>query len=112
MNFEDLNLAPAILKAVHELGYTAPTPVQAQAIPAVLAGSDLLAGAQTGTGKTAGFTLPVLQLLSSRAGAKPGCIRALVLTPRASWPHRSKNRCVTTANTWTSAPPSSSAAWA
>ena len=81
MNFEDLNLAPAILKAVHELGYTAPTPVQAQAIPAVLAGSDLLAGAQTGTGKTAGFTLPVLQLLSSRAGAKPGCIRALVLTP-------------------------------
>ena len=81
MNFEDLNLAPAILKAVHEQGYTAPTPVQAQAIPAVLDGSDLLAGAQTGTGKTAGFTLPMLQLLTSRAGAKPGCIRALVLTP-------------------------------
>ena len=81
MNFEDLNLAPAILKAVHEQGYTAPTPVQAQAIPAVLEGSDLLAGAQTGTGKTAGFTLPMLQLLSGRAGAKPGCIRALVLTP-------------------------------
>ncbi len=81
MNFDDLNLAPAILKAVQEQGYTAPTPVQAQAIPAVLEGSDLLAGAQTGTGKTAGFTLPMLQLLSGRAGAKPGCIRALVLTP-------------------------------
>ena len=81
MNFDELNLAPAILKAVHEQGYTAPTPVQAQAIPAVLEGSDLLAGAQTGTGKTAGFTLPMLQLLSSRPGATPGCIRALVLTP-------------------------------
>ena len=60
MKFEELNLAPAILKAVHEQGYTAPTPIQAQAIPAVLEGSDLLAGAQTGTGKTAGFTLPML----------------------------------------------------
>ena len=81
MNFDDLNLAPAILKAVHEQGYTQPTPVQAQAIPVVLQGHDLLAGAQTGTGKTAGFTLPMLQLLSTRAATRPGAIRALVLTP-------------------------------
>ncbi|MBK6746805.1 DEAD/DEAH box helicase [Ottowia sp.] len=81
MNFDDLNLAPAILKAVHEQGYTQPTPIQAQAIPAVLEGHDLLAGAQTGTGKTAGFTLPMLQLLSTRPAARPGAIRALVLTP-------------------------------
>ena len=81
MNFEELNLAPAILKAVHEQGYTEPTPIQAQAIPVVLAGHDLLAGAQTGTGKTAGFALPLLQHLSEKPGARPGAIRALVLTP-------------------------------
>ena len=81
MNFEDLNLAPAIVKAVHEQGYTAPTPIQAQAIPLVLQGHDLLAGAQTGTGKTAGFTLPMLHKLCTGAARKPGCIRALVLTP-------------------------------
>ena len=81
MNFDELNLAPAILRAVQEQGYTAPTPIQAQAIPVVLGGHDLLAGAQTGTGKTAGFTLPMLQLLSTRPAAKAGAIRALVLTP-------------------------------
>ncbi len=81
MNFDDLNLAPAILRAVQEQGYTQPTPVQAQAIPVVLEGHDLLAGAQTGTGKTAGFALPILQLLSTRPAARPGAIRALVLTP-------------------------------
>ncbi len=81
MTFEDLNLAPAILRAVQEQGYTAPTPIQAQAIPVVLAGHDLLAGAQTGTGKTAGFTLPMLQLLSTRPANRAGAIRALVLTP-------------------------------
>ena len=58
MNFEELNLAPAILKAVLEQGYVTPTAIQAQAIPAVLAGQDLLGGAQTGTGKTAAFVLP------------------------------------------------------
>ena len=85
MNFDELNLAPAILKAVHEQGYETPTPIQAQAIPAVLAGHDLLAGAQTGTGKTAAFTLPILNRLSqsapgrNRFGGK--AIRALVLTP-------------------------------
>ena len=85
MNFDELNLAPAILKAVHEAGYETPTPIQAQAIPAVLAGHDLLAGAQTGTGKTAAFTLPLLHRLSlstapkNKFGGKG--IRALVLTP-------------------------------
>ena len=85
MNFEDLKLAPAIVQAVQEQGYTAPTPIQEQAIPAVLAGHDLLAGAQTGTGKTAGFTLPMLHRLSESATAPakgaPRPIRALVLAP-------------------------------
>ena len=65
MKFADLGLAEPILRAVHEQGYDTPTPIQAQAIPAVLKGGDLMAGAQTGTGKTAGFTLPMLHRLSS-----------------------------------------------
>jgi ATP-dependent RNA helicase RhlE len=85
MTFEELNLAPAILKAVLEQGYETPTPVQAQAIPVVLEGKDLLAGAQTGTGKTAAFTLPMLHRLTMSRSAtnKFGSygIRALVLTP-------------------------------
>jgi len=85
MNFDELKLAPAILKAVHEQGYETPTPIQAQAIPAVLEGHDLLAGAQTGTGKTAAFMLPVLHKLSMSRSAtnKFGGtgIRALVITP-------------------------------
>ena len=85
MNFEELNLAPAIVQAVREHGYETPTPIQAEAIPAVLAGRDLLGGAQTGTGKTAAFTLPMLHRLSigERAKNKFGgvAIRALVLTP-------------------------------
>ena len=85
MKFEELNLAPAILKAVLEQGYDTPTPIQVQAIPAVLAGSDLLGGAQTGTGKTAAFTLPLLQRLSTeprltnRRGVN--AVRALIMTP-------------------------------
>jgi len=85
MNFDELNLAPAILKAVREQGYETPTAIQAQAIPLVLAGHDLLGGAQTGTGKTAAFTLPILQRLSTSEPAinKFGGtgIRALMLTP-------------------------------
>ncbi|MEZ5646864.1 MAG: DEAD/DEAH box helicase [Burkholderiaceae bacterium] len=85
MKFEELNLVPAIVQAVHEQGYDTPTPIQAEAIPAVLAGRDLLGGAQTGTGKTAAFTLPMLQLLSQgeRSSNRFGgiAIRALVLTP-------------------------------
>ena len=85
MTFEELNLAPALLKAVLEHGYDTPTPIQAQAIPAVLAGGDLLGGAQTGTGKTAAFTLPLLQRLSTeprltnRRGVN--AVRALIMTP-------------------------------
>ena len=63
MSFATLGLSAELVRAVTEHGYTTPTPIQTQAIPAVLAGRDLLAGAQTGTGKTAGFTLPILQLL-------------------------------------------------
>ena len=85
MTFDELNLAPAILKAVLETGYETPTPIQAQAIPAVLEGHDLLAGAQTGTGKTAAFTLPMLHRLSQGTASKNKFggkgIRALVLTP-------------------------------
>mgnify|MGYP005850909009 FL=1 len=69
-----------MLQALNETGYTTPTPIQAQAIPHLLAGRDLLGCAQTGTGKTAAFAIPILQLLSSRA-PKPRKIRALILTP-------------------------------
>ena len=86
MSFTQLGLSDAIVRAVTEHGYTTPTPIQTQAIPAVLAGGDLLAGAQTGTGKTAGFTLPILHRLSTGAAAPTATttqrpIRALVLTP-------------------------------
>src|SRR5690349_18557421 len=66
-SFEGLGLLPELLRAVTEQGYTTPTPIQAQAIPVVISGRDLLAAAQTGTGKTAGFTLPVLQRLAPMA---------------------------------------------
>ncbi|RXZ44385.1 DEAD/DEAH box helicase [Crenobacter cavernae] len=81
--FADLKLAEPILRALADAGYTTPTPIQAQAIPQVLAGGDLLAAAQTGTGKTAGFTLPLLQRLleTPPENARPGRPRALVLTP-------------------------------
>lgn len=84
MSFESLGLRAEIVRAVHEHGYTIPTPIQLQAIPAVLSGLDILAGAQTGTGKTAGFTLPLLQRLSEFDFAKSSGkarIRVLVLTP-------------------------------
>ncbi|MBD2529356.1 DEAD/DEAH box helicase [Nostoc flagelliforme FACHB-838] len=85
MSFSTLGLSNEIIRAVTERGYTEPTPIQMQAIPAVLSGSDLLAGAQTGTGKTASFTLPLLHRLSSdkSKGTSNGYpqIRALILTP-------------------------------
>ena len=82
MSFETLGLVEPLLRAVREAGYQSPTPIQSQAIPAVLTGGDLLAGAQTGTGKTAGFTLPLLHLLATRpAPAGRRVIRALILTP-------------------------------
>ncbi len=81
--FADLNLTEPLMRAISDSGYTHPTPVQAQAIPLVLAGGDLLAGAQTGTGKTAGFTLPILQRLATKPAARPrtGAPRCLILTP-------------------------------
>ncbi|MEK9940133.1 MAG: DEAD/DEAH box helicase, partial [Methylotenera sp.] len=85
IKFDQLGLAPELLKALTESGYTTPTPIQAQAIPLALAGGDLMAGAQTGTGKTAAFALPLLQKLlplanSSTSPAKHP-VRALILTP-------------------------------
>ena len=83
MSFESLGLSPALLRALADVGYETPTPIQEQAIPLALAGRDLLGGAQTGTGKTAAFVLPLLQRLSdmppSAARSRP--VRALVLTP-------------------------------
>ena len=83
MSFDSLGLNADILRAIAEQGYSEPTPVQRQAIPVVLAGRDLMASAQTGTGKTAGFTLPLLQLLSSNPAQTKGRrpVRALILTP-------------------------------
>ena len=85
MSFDTLGLMPELLRAVREQGYETPTPIQTQAIPLVLEGRDLMARAQTGTGKTAGFTLPLLQMLAPHANssASPARhpIRALILTP-------------------------------
>ena len=84
-SFDELGLRPEILRAVTESGYTTPTPIQAQAIPEVLAGHDIMGGAQTGTGKTAGFALPILHRLSEHANASPSParhpVRALILAP-------------------------------
>ena len=82
MTFATLGLIEPLLRALETLGYQTPTPVQAQAIPAVLAGRDLMAAAQTGTGKTAGFAVPLLQLLTTQ-GPKVAAnsVRALILVP-------------------------------
>ncbi|WP_041741038.1 DEAD/DEAH box helicase [Collimonas fungivorans] len=81
MSFSSLGLSPAILQAVAERGYVTPTPVQIAAIPAILRGGDVLAAAQTGSGKTAAFALPLLQLLQDSPGEKPRRLRVLVLVP-------------------------------
>ena len=81
MSFNSLGLSNALLKAVHKQGYTTPSPIQEKAIPLILEGKDVLASAQTGTGKTAGFTLPMLQKLSQGQQLRKRPIRALVLTP-------------------------------
>ena len=84
-SFAELGLSPEILRAVTESGYTTPTPIQAQAIPVILAGRDVMGGAQTGTGKTAGFGLPILQRLQPHASNCPSParhpVRALILAP-------------------------------
>jgi len=81
MSFQSLGLSEALLKAISKKGYTTPSPIQEKAIPPVLEGEDVLASAQTGTGKTAGFTLPLLHLLSENPKEKYRPIRALILTP-------------------------------
>ncbi|MDF1827728.1 MAG: DEAD/DEAH box helicase [Legionellaceae bacterium] len=81
MNFNEFKLSKPLLDAVNELGYTTPSPIQSQAIPKILAGSDIMAAAQTGTGKTASFALPILEKLSKGKWASANQIRALVLTP-------------------------------
>lgn len=81
MLFKDLGLKPELLKAVEKKGYTVPSPIQQKAIPVVLEQKDILASAQTGTGKTAGFTLPILHLLTKESPKKGQGIRALILTP-------------------------------
>ena len=81
MTFNTLGLSESLLLAVKETGYTQPTPIQAQSIPAILTGKDVMAAAQTGTGKTAGFTLPLLQLLNDKPPVKSNRCHALVLTP-------------------------------
>jgi ATP-dependent RNA helicase RhlE len=82
MSFDSLGLAPALLRALSEAGYEKPTPIQAAAIPQVIAGHDLMAAAQTGTGKTAAFALPLLQRIANEVrGEKARPIRALILTP-------------------------------
>jgi ATP-dependent RNA helicase RhlE len=82
MKFTELGLGESLLKAVKEQGYDTPTPIQAKAIPLVIEGKDVLAAAQTGTGKTAGFTLPLLERLSQTSPVmKKKQIRVLVLTP-------------------------------
>jgi ATP-dependent RNA helicase RhlE len=84
-SFAELGLRPELLRAVEEAGYTTPTPIQVQAIPVILAGKDVMGGAQTGTGKTAGFALPILQKLAPMANTSPSParhpVRALILTP-------------------------------
>jgi len=85
MSFEDLGLNASVLQAIQQQGYDNPTPIQKKAIPVVLSGADVMASAQTGTGKTAGFTLPLLQRLAQarhrKKGANRGQVRALILTP-------------------------------
>ena len=81
MKFNELGLMPSLLKAVNEKGYTEPSPIQEKAIPLILKRKDVLASAQTGTGKTAGFTLPLLQILSKQPNSNHRKIKALILTP-------------------------------
>ncbi|MCW5520443.1 DEAD/DEAH box helicase [Aureitalea sp. L0-47] len=81
MSFNSIGLSAALLKAISKKGYTEPTPIQVKAIPQILSGRDLLASAQTGTGKTAGFALPILQKLSSESPMQRRRVRSLILTP-------------------------------
>ena len=79
--FNDLGIAPEFLKILEQNNFTEPTPIQAKAIPAIIQGKDVMAAAQTGTGKTAGFTLPILELLLKGEPVRTRHVRTLVLTP-------------------------------
>src|SRR3954452_7677762 len=81
MPFKALGLAPAILQAVQEAGYTEPTPIQVSAIPPIIAGQDLIGIAQTGTGKTAAFTLPILTKLATQTGPQRRATKVLIMAP-------------------------------
>src|SRR5690554_7678200 len=81
MPFADLGLSEQLLQAISEKGYTEPSPIQAQAIPVILEGKDVMAAAQTGTGKTASFVLPLLQRLASGKSAGSNSVRSLILVP-------------------------------
>ena len=88
MKFDNLGLAPTILETLQEKGYTQATPIQQQVIPEILKGQDILASAQTGSGKTAGFTLPILQILSGKPATKKRQIKALILSPTRELAHQ------------------------
>ncbi len=88
MSFSSLGLSAPLLRAIEEKGYSSPYPIQTEAIPVVLSGKDVMAAAQTGTGKTASFTLPLLQRLDEGERTRSNHIRALVLTPHVNWLHR------------------------
>ena len=102
MNFADLGLSPELLKAVEKAGYTEPTPIQEQAIPPVLMMKDIIGIAQTGTGKTASFVLPMIDILRGRRRA----LMPLSLIPnrranwRRRWPRTSRNTARTTTSRW------------
>jgi len=81
MSFDSLGLAPALLSSIQETGFTTPTPVQLAAIPAALAGKDLMVSSQTGSGKTAAFMLPALHKIAGKPGNKGRGVQVLVLTP-------------------------------
>ena len=87
MKFSDLGLSDELSQAVADLGYTSPTPIQEKSIPIVLMGRDILGSAQTGTGKTASFTLPMIDILAS-GRAKARLPRSLILAPTREWRHR------------------------
>ena len=87
--FNDLGLNARLIRNIEKQGYEEPTAIQASAIPLVLSGDDVMASAQTGTGKTAAFTLPILQLLNNSRRPGPKDVHCLVITPPESWPRRS-----------------------
>ena len=91
MNFKELGLLPFLTDKCKQLGYTEPTPIQKQAIPVLLEGKDILASAETGTGKTAAFLLPILQMLGNNKG-KPGT-KVLVLSPTRELANQTEAAC-------------------